>query len=70
METIELLTDNAKNLTHVVEEVLYAAERAIIKLPASEMERLHLLHQTTSVSSSLPHLGKQNLMHEDIVVDV
>ena len=62
MDAIDLLTDNAKNLTHVVEEVLYATERAIIKLPVSEMERLNLIHQlevtTDSISSSTPYLGK------------
>ena len=56
MESIELLTDNAKNLTYVVEEVLYATERAIIKLPVSEIERLYLLNQPISGSS---HLGEQ-----------
>ena len=56
MESIELLTDNAKNLTYVVEEVLYATERAIIKLPVLEIERLHLLDQPISGSS---HLGEQ-----------
>ena len=57
VEAIDLLTNNAKNLIHAVEEVLYATERAIIKLPASEKERLNLIHQTTPDSLSTPHLG-------------
>ena len=60
VQVIELLTDNAKNLTCVVKEVLYATERAIIKLPVSEMKQLNLLQQTTPASLSTPHLGKMN----------
>ena len=57
VEAIDLLTHNAKNLIYAVEEVLYATERAIIKLPASEKERLNLIHQTTPDSLSTPHQG-------------
>ena len=42
VEALDLLTHNAKNLRHAVEEVLYSAERAIIKLPPSDIERLGL----------------------------
>ena len=61
VEAIDLLTHNAKNLIHAVEEVLRVAERAIIKLPASEKERLNLIHQTTPDSLSTPHLGNAYL---------
>ena len=43
MEALDLLTHNAENLRHAVEEVLYSTERAIIKLPSSDKERLGLL---------------------------
>ena len=57
-QAICLLTQNTKSLIHAVGEVLYAAERAIIKLPASEVERLGLIHQTTPELSPTPCLGK------------
>ena len=58
-EAIGLLTQNAKGLINTIREVLYATERAIIKLPTSEKERLGLIHQTTSPDFSYtPCLGK------------
>ena len=39
----EMLTHNAMNLVLAIEEVLYACERAVIKLSQSEMERLNLI---------------------------
>ena len=41
-EAADMLTHNAKNLISAIEEVLYASERAIIKLSPSELERLKL----------------------------
>lgn len=38
-----MLTHNAKNLISAIEEVLYATERAIIKLAPSEMKELNLI---------------------------
>ena len=38
-DAIELLTTNATNLMSVVEGVLYTADRAIIQVPQSELER-------------------------------
>ena len=71
MEAIDLLTDNAKNLTCIVREVLYATERVIIKLPVTELNKLNLLHQPTPDFSSTPHLGRANACKiEDIYIVV
>ena len=42
-EAADMLTHNAKNLISAIEEVLYASERAIIKLAPSEMKELNLI---------------------------
>ena len=41
-EAIDLLTSNATNLIFTVETVLYATERAMIKVPHSVLEKLEL----------------------------
>ena len=45
VEALDILTHNAENLRCAVEEVLYSAERAIIKVPPSDVERLGLLRK-------------------------
>ena len=42
-DAIDLLTTNATNLMSITETVLYAAERAILKVPQAEIERLQIV---------------------------